>query len=299
MSPAVSYAHLMAAFHNRYGVIPDYEAMLEATYRRVVSPGHVVADVGAHTGRHAAVLRDLVGPSGAVHAFEPLPWAADILRNRGLGPTVHIHAVALSDQAGETEFTFCRGTPEESGLKPKAYNQPGLAQPEQITVQMARLDDFAELFPRLDFVKVDAEGAEVSCLKGARSLLARHRPFVSVEYGHPSYSAHGLTAQSLFEEAAHQGYHVGDLFGAVCRTPEEWQAVCDVAYWDWCLVPRERLAEWTSKVSIAPGAEAAVTPHPAAPTPREAELDRQLAAMRASTSWKVTAPLRSLRRLLG
>lgn len=44
-------------------------------------------------------------------------------------------------------------------------------------------------------------------------------------------------------------------------------------------------------------------PHPAPappqPSPREAELERLLAAMQASRSWKVTAPLRSLRRLLG
>lgn len=49
-------------------------------------------------------------------------------------------------------------------------------------------------------------------------------------------------------------------------------------------------------VPAPPPAPAAV---PAQPSPREAELERQLAAMQASTSWKVTAPLRGLRRLLG
>ncbi|WP_428375310.1 class I SAM-dependent methyltransferase [Lichenicoccus sp.] len=36
-----------------------------------------------------------------------------------------------------------------------------------------------------------------------------------------------------------------------------------------------------------------------APSPRELQLERELAAMRESTSWRLTAPIRGLRRLLG
>lgn len=51
----------------------DYEGLLEAFYSRLPLNGSTVIDVGAHTGRHAIPLATLVGASGIVHAFEPIP----------------------------------------------------------------------------------------------------------------------------------------------------------------------------------------------------------------------------------
>ena len=60
-------------------------------------------------------------------------------------------------------------------------------------------------------------------LRGGREFLARHRPVLSVEYGRPSYSAYGHTADTLYEEAAITGYAVCDLFGNVFRSIDEWR----------------------------------------------------------------------------
>ena len=50
-------------------------------------------------------------------------------------------------------------------------------------------------------MKIDIEGGEVACLRGATRVLKHFRPFISVEYGRPSYSAYGLTARSLYDTA--------------------------------------------------------------------------------------------------
>ena len=59
----------MARFHTTHGIIPDYEHILEDDYRRLVSRGTTVIDVGAHAGRHTAVFADLVGAEGTSHCL--------------------------------------------------------------------------------------------------------------------------------------------------------------------------------------------------------------------------------------
>jgi FkbM family methyltransferase len=238
------HAALLAQFHNRYGILPDYERILECGYGRVVSPGDTVFDVGAHAGRHTAILYDLVGPGGLVLAFEPLPHLAMALKNKGFDHRVHIHECALSDFAGRASFTYMRGTPEESGLRERTANRPQQADPTTIDVEVRQLDEFLPDIRSLSFVKIDIEGSEVACLRGAKRLLERFRPFVSVEYGKPAYSAYGLTARSLYDTAESLGYQISDLFGAICPDLPIWERVCDLSYWDWFLVPRERVAEW-------------------------------------------------------
>lgn len=286
MQRAIVHAELMAAFQNRFGIIPDYEHILQRTYERLITPDGTVVDIGAHTGRHTAVFANLVGPTGAVHAFEPLPFAFETLRNRGFGANVHLNPCALATRHGEENFVYARGSPEESGFRVKAYNQPELVHPETIKVSVRPLDDFVDEFAGLQFIKVDAEGAEVGCLESGRKTISRYRPFISVEYGQPSYSAYGLERRSLFDCADSLGYRVGDMFGAVCGDAQTWERVCDVAYWDWYLVPQERLDEWRSKLSTGDDGG----------TEEADALRAELAALRRSTSWRMTGPLRSLMR---
>ena len=319
MSRAAIHADLLADFHNRLGIVPDYEHVLECGYRGLIDSGDTVVDVGAHTGRHTSVFAELVGPEGLVLAFEPLPDARDMLEARGLGPQVRLLPFALADVPGRAPFIHARGTPEESGLRRKNYNRPDLVHPEEIEVDIRRLDDFLADFRGLAFVKIDVEGAEIACIKGARAALDRFRPFVTVEYGRPSYSAYGNEARTLFDLAKSFGYVIGDLFGAVCRDVAEWGLVCDVAYWDWFLVPQERVDEWRARLSsrrsvketeavthetkIASAEELALE----IATAKELEiaslraeivaLGTETAALRGSTSWRVTAPMRALVRV--
>ena len=248
MSRAIHYAELMSAFHNRFGIIPDYEHILECTYTRLITPGGTVADIGAHSGRHTAVFANLVGDGGSVHAFEPLPSACLDLLSRKLGHQVKLHQCAISTRRGRETFIHAQGAPEESGFRVKTYNRPELVRPEQIEVSVVPLDDYIGQFEMLQFIKVDAEGAEIDCIESARQTISRFRPFISVEYGQPGYSAYDLHRGDLFNLASSIQYQVGDLFGAICHDLETWERVCDAAHWDWYLVPNERVEEWRARL---------------------------------------------------
>lgn len=117
-------------------------------------------------------------------------------------------------------------------------------------IEVVRLDDFLDQIPSLQLVKIDVEGGEIGCLRGAAKLLRRRRPFVAVEYGAQSHSVYGHARRTLFDFAESIDFVVGDLFGAVCPDFETWDVVCDKVYWDWFLVPRERIGECQSHFQI-------------------------------------------------
>lgn len=221
---------------------PQYEAMLEAMYRRILTPGQCVYDIGCHAGRHARPFLDCVGPGGRVVGFEPIPEMADGLRGLAReAPNFTLFETALSNRRGRSTFVHAQGTPEESGLIERRFNHPEAAQPRRIEVAVNRLDDFAaeQGLPDPDYIKIDVEGGELDVLDGAQALLARARPVLSVEYGAPGYAPYGHKAQDLWLFAERAGFDVFDLFGYRLPTLDSWLAECDRGLWDWFLVPDE------------------------------------------------------------
>ena len=61
-----------------------YERFETDFVRRTLKPGQTFVDVGAHIGYYAALAAELVGPAGAVHAFEPCPELVKLRRHVNL-----------------------------------------------------------------------------------------------------------------------------------------------------------------------------------------------------------------------
>ncbi|MBO9513998.1 MAG: FkbM family methyltransferase [Variovorax sp.] len=237
----------------KWGVVTyDFEGILERHYRRWVRPGATVVDIGAHAGRHLKPLLQCVGASGTAIGFEPIPSVFDNLRTQLEGSGAVLVNAALSDSIGTAEFVFAQGCPEESGLRQRVYNMPDRAQPTIIHVRVDTLDNYAREFGRLDFVKIDVEGGEIGCLKGAQETIARLRPLISVEYGFPSYSAYGHTKQTLFDLAASYGYVLYDIFLNRLAQQDDWLAACDALCWDYIMVPIEKEAEFVARMLQPP-----------------------------------------------
>jgi FkbM family methyltransferase len=229
----------------------DFESMLERHYRRFLRAGDTVIDIGAHTGRHLANFIECVGPSGHVIAFEPLPFAFQKLSSRFAGPTVVLKNVALTDSEGTVSFVHAQGTPEESGLRKRVYNNPEAAKPVTIEVTAEKLDRYVDAAAGLKYIKIDVEGGELSVLSGATRILEVHRPWVSVEYGHPGYSVYGHTLYTLFDFAQARDYAMFDIFGhRLGRT--EWPMSCDAICWDFFMVPIEKVPLFETSVQPVP-----------------------------------------------
>lgn len=87
------------------GVLPlDFESILRTQYQKWIRPGDTVFDVGAHTGKHLQSFIELVGPSGTVVAFEPIPFAHYHINTTYGASNVTVHNVALSEETGKAAF---------------------------------------------------------------------------------------------------------------------------------------------------------------------------------------------------
>lgn len=225
-------------------VLINYEDELEKSYRKIIRKGAKVVDIGAHVGRHSKVFREIVGESGKLFAFEPLPKQFEILKTSfGGEENVLLINKALSDEAGHSTFYCVENYPEESGLKVRTYNNAD-AITNEIVVEVDVLDNYYKELEGIEYIKLDAEGAELSILRGGIRVISEYKPIISIEYGYPSYSAYGLTKNSLWELAESLDYYITDVFGNLMYDKETWDNCCDTVYWDYFLVPKDGFKEF-------------------------------------------------------
>lgn len=242
IAPAVATARAMHLLHQGV-VVPDYEKLLQCVYERLLQPGDIVVDIGAHRGRHChSLLKAAGGDRGRLIAFEPLPHLARRLRRSFKRcSNVDIREIALSDRQGIASFTYHPDAPGESGLIER-FNPVRRRKSRILQVQLDLLDNQLQDLAALSFIKLDVEGGELAVLRGGERAISRLRPLIAIEYGRAAYEAHGHDAGSLYAWCEAHAYRPSDLFGNLILGEAEWLQVCDRSYWDYLLVPEERSA---------------------------------------------------------
>jgi FkbM family methyltransferase len=130
------------------------------------SPGDVVVDAGSGPGEHIDYLSYLVGDSGMVIAIEADPKLHEqskmLASKLGLKNVVLINAAI--DKDSDSEIILYRGDHWiQSTTVPGHYNN------EMIAVKTISIDDIFKKFNlnKIDYIKMNIEGAEVSALVGA------------------------------------------------------------------------------------------------------------------------------------
>jgi FkbM family methyltransferase len=173
-------------------------------------PDMNVLDIGAHHGLYTLLASRRVGPSGRVTAFEPSPREyRKLLRHLRLNRCVNVRPLncALGNEEREAELFVVEGC--ETGCN--SLRPPNVAEPtRKIPVWVCTLDSCLdrEKIEKVDFVKLDVEGAELEVLKGAGQLLARQpRPVFLCEVQEIRCSAWGYAAKEIILLLRGLGYH--------------------------------------------------------------------------------------------
>ena len=142
-------------------------------------PGDIVIDGGGYWGDTALYFAHLVGPAGRVVSYEFEPSNLEALNyNLNLNPQlalrIDVVSSALWDQAGEEVNVqpFGPGTSVRSDGEARAST-------DTIDALVARGD-----VERVDFIKLDIEGAELNALRGAEATLRRFRPRLAIAAYH-------------------------------------------------------------------------------------------------------------------
>jgi FkbM family methyltransferase len=185
--------------------------------RPYINAGASVIDVGAHIGSFTIPMCEWVGSLGHVFAFEPLPELFECLRCNVIKSgykNAWLYEKALGDQNGKVPFLRNR---ENYGACSMVGNVIGHSEPkfETIEVQCERLDQIQYL-PRVHFIKIDVEGAELDVLRGAQELITTDRPVLFIETNQYAFQNRRIALADLLAQLSELGYSRIEFF------PESW-----------------------------------------------------------------------------
>ncbi len=173
--------------------------------RRTLHAGDVMFDIGANVGAYSHLGAAVVGPAGHVYAFEPGPDNLLALHERFDSTTnVTIVPAAVGDRSGETTLFLDRRDARRHSLASANVGKAG----DRISVEQVCLDDYCKPLARLDAIKIDAQGAEMAILDGARHAIRRFKPKLVLELWPGGLKNLGGCAERLLEDVCALGYDV-------------------------------------------------------------------------------------------
>lgn len=188
-----------------------YEPWLISLLERLLKPNSVMIDVGANVGVISLFAGKLC-KNGKVYAFEPQKDLYAHLQTNSIEnhvPNVVAYQLAVDDKGGKLFLH------REGNVGLFDYGGAMLSSSpdeESEEVSCISLDSWvtAHSIDRLDFIKVDVEGMELSVLQGATSSILKYQPILLVEfYPDKLKKTRKNGAYSLFQFVRSMNYKVG------------------------------------------------------------------------------------------
>lgn len=157
-----------------------YEIDTQSLILTLLPPDGTFIDIGGNVGMASLSAAAALGTRGRIIAFEPNPAVAAIhaeaVRRNRLTDQHTLHMCAVGTQPGTTQMFVPDVNHGEGSLASGPQNRPG----RMVDVSITDARSLEEL-PRIDLVKIDVEGYELTVLKALERALARHRPPVICE----------------------------------------------------------------------------------------------------------------------
>ena len=144
-----------------------WEAVETAMVCKLISPGDVVVDIGAHIGYFTVLFSNLVEERGKVYGFEPEKDNYSLLESNILTnklENVTIENLALSDKSGEALLYLSNGNKGDHRLTPVKGR-------EEQKVNQITFDQYLQGSQRIDFIKSDTQGHELKVLQGMTQII--------------------------------------------------------------------------------------------------------------------------------
>jgi FkbM family methyltransferase len=216
---------------------------------KFLAAGMTVLDVGAHHGLYTLLAAKRVGRTGRVVAFEPSARERKrLLRHLRVNRCWNVDVVpyALAEMVGEADLFQVEGRHDwYNSLRPPDVDE----RTRTVRIEVRRLDDVLHGLEigRVDFVKLDVEGAELDVLRGAMKLLKGEaqpvRPVILAEVQDLRTRPWGYRAREIVRLAG-IGYRWFELDSEGRLKPVS----IDLAIYDANLVavPEERVAGYSN-----------------------------------------------------
>jgi FkbM family methyltransferase len=185
-----------------------YEPHVTSVFQREIREGMYVLDVGANCGYFSFLALGLTGKSGHVWAVEPNAGNARLLeisKRANCAANLTIVPAAAGTAFGSAKLNAS----QSNGMVSQLTTAIEDASSATLVCQIA-LDSIFLNVERLDFIKIDVEGAEYVALKGLEQTLRRCHPKIVSEFSPgtmPGIS--GVTGAQYLDFLLQTGYQLG------------------------------------------------------------------------------------------
>ncbi|MFZ1371312.1 MAG: FkbM family methyltransferase [Ferruginibacter sp.] len=188
-----------------------YEADNFAFLHETCKPGAVIIDIGAHIGLFSVIAAQVAGKTGKVYAFEPAPGTYALLQKtvsiNHAGTVIETFQKAVGKANGKITFFVSDNRADNSNSLVNYKDDRSL---HGIDVAVTSIDDFVreKNISRLDFIKIDVEGAEYDTLLGAVHTLKHVRPACIVAIHPEPIAAKGDSLEAIYDLVAGCNYRI-------------------------------------------------------------------------------------------
>lgn len=172
----------------------------------LVKPGNNVLDIGANIGFYTNIFSELVGLNGNVFAFEPEPINFKYLQQNCKGLTnVKLNNQAVSDKTGTLKIYLSKML----NVDHRTYKIDDYSEIKEIDA--ITIDEYlkANSNPKIDFIKMDIQGFEMSALKGMLQTLKNNRGVKAISELWPyGLQKAGSSAIEMVELLNSEGFNI-------------------------------------------------------------------------------------------
>lgn len=185
----------------------EYEPFETLIIQREVKEGDTVLDLGANIGYYTLIFAKIVGEKGKVFSFEPDPTNFSLLsRNVEINGFKNVTLVqkAVSNENGKCNLYLRKYNKGAHTTIKDLDKDCGI-----ISVGTTRLDDYFKKNDKIDFVKMDIEGAEGRAIQGMSNILQKNKNIkILTEFNHKFLEKSGIKSEEYFKMLAEFGFKI-------------------------------------------------------------------------------------------
>lgn len=216
-----------------------WEMWITRVFQHFVKPGMRVVEVGANVGYYTLLACQQIGARGSLLAFDANPSMAKIVTDNlninGYSGIAKVICKAAYSEAATLSFDVFADHIAGSTLfidEASATSRGDTFQTMQ--VEAVRIDDMIAPGERIDFIKIDAEGAELHVLQGAERVLRENAEIKLVVEHSPSMLAHVHpgSASIVFDYVTALGFQVFRIDHESRLIPSSFEQLAEAGHCD-------------------------------------------------------------------